>query len=40
VLADQIKSVDWRARGAVKMGVAPAMVLVEARAKINAVLGI
>lgn len=40
VLADQIKSLDWRARQAVKKGVVGAMVLAEVRAKIRSLLGI
>ena len=40
VLADQIKSLDWRARGAVRKGVATPQALAEARAKIKALLGL
>jgi mRNA interferase MazF len=40
VLADQIKSLDWRARGAVRKGVATPEALAEARAKIKALLGL
>jgi mRNA interferase MazF len=38
VLADQIKSLDWRARQAVRKGVAEPRVLAEVRAKIRALL--
>jgi mRNA interferase MazF len=39
VLADQVKSLDWRVRGAVHKGaVAPAM-LAEVQAKIRALIG-
>ena len=38
VLADQIKSLDWRARRAVRKGVAEPRVLAEVRAKIKALL--
>lgn len=40
VLADQIKSVDWRARKASRKGKAPAAALSEVQAKIKALLGI
>ena len=40
VLADQIKSLDWRARGAVKKGVVSAAVLAEVRGKLKALLGV
>ncbi|HEY3720333.1 MAG TPA: endoribonuclease MazF [Roseiarcus sp.] len=40
VLADQVKSLDWRARGAVRKGGAPNQVLLEVRAKIKALLGL
>jgi mRNA interferase MazF len=40
VLADQVKSLDWRARGAVRKGVAPNQVLLEVKAKIKALLGL
>jgi len=36
VLADQVKSLDWRARKAVHKGKAPPAVLAEVRAKIRA----
>ena len=39
VLADQIRSLDWRARGAVRKGRAPKAVLEEVRAKIRALIG-
>lgn len=38
VLADQLKSLDWRARGAVRKGAAPPEVLADVRAKIKALL--
>jgi mRNA interferase MazF len=38
VLADQLKSLDWRARGAKKVGRAPAAVIAEVVAKIQALL--
>ena len=38
VLADQVKSLDWRAREAVHKGKAPPAVLVEVRAKLRALL--
>ena len=39
VLADQVKSLDWRARGAVRKGRAPKVVLQEVRAKLRALIG-
>ncbi len=39
VLADQVKSVDWRARNAVRKGKATAAELAEVRAKIRALIG-
>jgi mRNA interferase MazF len=39
VLADQVKSVDWRARKAVRKGKAAAAELAEVRAKIRALIG-
>jgi mRNA interferase MazF len=39
VLADQVKSLDWRARGAVRKGRVPEAVLDEVRAKIRALIG-
>ena len=38
VLADQVRSLDWRARQAVRKGVAEPRVLAEVRAKIKALL--
>jgi mRNA interferase MazF len=38
VLADQIKSLDWRARGAVHKGAVSPQVLAEVQAKITALL--
>ena len=38
VLADQLKCLDWRARGAVRKGSVPAEVLADVRAKIKALL--
>lgn len=40
ILADQIKSLDWRARGPVREGAVSPLVLGEAQAKIKALLGI
>jgi mRNA interferase MazF len=40
VLADQVKSLDWRARRASRKGKVPDAVLAEARAKIVALIGI
>ncbi len=39
VLADQIKSLDWKNRGAVKKGRVPDSVLAEVRAKAKALIG-
>ena len=39
VLADQVKSVDWRARTAVRKGRVPEVILGEVRAKIRALIG-
>ena len=39
VLADQVKSLDWRARRAVRKGRVPSPVLDEVRAKIRALIG-
>jgi mRNA interferase MazF len=39
VLADQVKSFDWRARKAVRKGKASASELAEVRAKIRALIG-
>jgi mRNA interferase MazF len=38
ILADQIRSLDWRARRAVRKGAAEPRVLAEVRAKIKALL--
>jgi len=38
--ADQVKSLDWRARGAVRKSVAQSHVLAETLAKIKALLGL
>lgn len=40
VLADQIKSLDWRARRASKKGAVPHGVLVDVQAKIRALLSL
>jgi mRNA interferase MazF len=40
VLADQLKSLDWRGRGAVRKSVVPEQVLAEVRAKIKSLLGL
>ena len=40
VLADQVKSLDWRARGATKQGRVSAEVLADVRAKIRSLLGL
>ena len=40
VLADQIKSLDWRARRAVRKGKASQAVLVDVQAKLRALLGL
>jgi mRNA interferase MazF len=39
VLADQVKSLDWRARRAKRQGRVPDAVLAEVRAKIRALIG-
>jgi mRNA interferase MazF len=39
VLADQVKSVDWRARKAVRKGEVSAAELADVRAKIRALIG-
>lgn len=39
VLADQVKSLDWRKRGARRKGVVSAAELAEVRAKIRALIG-
>ena len=38
ILADQIKSLDWRARGATKKGQVSAEVLADVRAKLKSLL--
>ena len=38
VLADQIKNLDWRARGAVRKGAVSQGVLAEVQARIKALL--
>lgn len=38
VLADQVKSVDWQERGAVKKGKASATVLADVRAKLKVLI--
>jgi mRNA interferase MazF len=40
VLADQVKSVDWRARGAARKGGVAPQVLAEVQAKIKALLNL
>jgi len=40
VLADQIKSLDWRVRKATRKGAASAEELADVRAKISALLGL
>ena len=40
VLADQVKSLDWRARRAVKKGSVSPSTVVEVQAKISALLGL
>jgi mRNA interferase MazF len=40
VLADQVKSLDWRARKAVRKGTADPAVVAEVQAKIRALLGL
>jgi mRNA interferase MazF len=40
VLADQMKSLDWRARGATPKGVVSPQALAEVRAKIKALLNL
>lgn len=40
VLADQIKSVDWRARNASRKGTAPVSAVIEVQAKIKALLSL
>jgi mRNA interferase MazF len=38
VLADQLKSLDWRARGASRKGAVPPEILMDVKAKIKALL--
>lgn len=38
VLADQLKSLDWRARGAIHKGAVPPQVLADVQAKIKTLL--
>jgi mRNA interferase MazF len=40
VLADQLKSLDWRARGAVRKGAVAPQALAEVQGKIKALLGL
>ncbi len=40
VLVDQIKSIDWKARGAKKKGAASLAIIAEVRAKVSALLGL
>jgi mRNA interferase MazF len=40
ILADQVKSLDWRARGATRKGAVAPEVLAEVQAKIKALLGL
>ena len=40
VLADQIKSLDWKARGAVRKGAVSPQVLADVQAKTKALLGL
>jgi mRNA interferase MazF len=40
VLADHVKSLDWRARNAKHKGKVPASVLAEVQAKLKALLGL
>jgi mRNA interferase MazF len=40
VLADQVKSLDWRARRATKKGVVSPQVLAEVQGKIGALVGL
>jgi mRNA interferase MazF len=40
ILADQVKSLDWRARKAVKTGEVSSAALAEARLKIKSLLGL
>ena len=38
VLADQVKSLDWKVRKAVKKGMAPSEVIAETLSKLQALL--
>jgi len=40
ILADQIKSLDWRARRATRKGAVTAAVLADVRAKVKALIGL
>ncbi len=40
VLADQVRSMDWRARRVVRIGPAPSQLVEDVRAKLAALLGI
>ena len=40
VLADQVKNLDWRARGAVRKGAVSLQILAQVKAKIKALLAI
>lgn len=40
ILADQIKSIDWKARGAKKKGSVPQAVIDQAVAKVRTLMGI
>ncbi|MSP00981.1 MAG: endoribonuclease MazF [Acetobacteraceae bacterium] len=40
VLADQVKSLDWRARGAVRKGGVSPQILADVQAKIKTLLGL
>lgn len=39
ILSDQVKSLDWRVRGAKRKGTVPAAVLNEVRGKVLALIG-
>ncbi|EBF2225048.1 endoribonuclease MazF [Salmonella enterica] len=39
ILSDQVKSLDWRKRGAVKKGSVTAAVVAEVRAKLKVLIG-
>ncbi len=40
VLADQVKSLDWRARGAIHKGAVSAEILADVQAKLKTLLGL